>query len=248
MTKKPIPKATKALSRTPKIIRLTKIRQWWLPVDAESYTILRDAGVPLIRFHVDFLPTLQLLTKKHHIRAKAVQFGPEILDPFLEMIGTTWNAKPHCKATITARQMKFETLKPEVFNKAKASILKLEDLLSKFFSRWGYNFRFDYSELRGKCKLTVEYFFDSNKIPIIPLVTDPADLPKIQLKLGFTRITMTFGEKYVDTMLEVSQGGIFQPHHSSRCLYSQISSVKPLIAALMSVPDRDIHNFDNPAT
>lgn len=243
-----IPAATKPASKSsPTVIRLTKIKQWWLPVDTESYLALRDAGVPLVRFPVDFLPTLSLLTKKHHIRAKEVSFRDEILAPFLELVGTTWNKKPHCRATLAARTMKFESVKPEVYTKAKESIAKLEDVLTKFFTRWGFKYLFEYSESRGKCKLNVEYYFDSTKLPVIPLETPVGDMPKIQLKLGFTRITMTFGERYVDTLIEVSQGGKFTPLHSTRCTYSQISSVKPMITALMQVPDHDIHNFDNPA-
>lgn len=247
--KKSIPAATKPASNSsdPKIIRLTKIKQWWLPVDAESYLTLREAGVPLVRFHVDFLPALSLLTKKHHIKAKEVNFRDEILNPFLELVGTTWNKKPHCRATIGSRIMKFETLRPEAYTKAKESIPKLEDVLVKFFTRWGYNVVPVYSEARGKCKLSVEYYFDSNRLPVLPLEADVRDLPKIQLKLGFTRLTLTFGEKYVDTLIEISQGGVFAPLHSTKCLYSQISSVKPMINALMQVPDRDIHNFDNSA-
>jgi hypothetical protein len=227
---------------------LTKIKQWWLPVDAESYLALREAGVPLVRFHVDFLPALSLITKKHRIRAKEVSFKDEILTPFLNLVGTTWNKKQHCRATIAARSMKFETLKPEVYTKAKESITKLTDILEKFFVRWGFKYQFEYSESRGKCKLNVEYYFDSTKMPVIPLETPVTDLPKVQLKIGFTRITMTFGDRYVDTLIEVSQGGKFTPLHSTRCTYSQISSVKPMIAALMQVPDHDIHNFDNSAT
>jgi hypothetical protein len=270
VTKAPSKKETKPSSKNPSLIRLTKIKQWWLPADAESYSILKDAGVPLIRFHVDFLPTLKLLTDKHHIRAKEVHFKSEIMDPFMDLMGSTWNKKPHCRATIGSRTMKFETLKPEAFAKAKESLPKLEALLAGFFTRWGFNHRFEYSESRGKCRLNVEYFFDSTKLPVIPLHTEPGTLPKIQLKLGFARLTFTFdnydsktvtlpprrGQQegvaehkigYVHLTVEVSQGGVFKPIYSNKCLYSQLSSVKPLIAALMTVPDHDIHNFDNSA-
>lgn len=269
--KKSIPGDTKSPSRSnPQIIRLTKIKQWYLPVDKESYTILRDAGVPLIRIPADFIPALSLLTKKHHIKAREVSFRDEILGPFLENVGTTWNKKPFCKATIGARNMKFETTKAEVYTKMKEVIPKLVEVLERFFARWGYSYTIVPSESRQKWKIDVDYFFDSNKMPIIPLATPVEEQQKIQLKIGFTRLTFTFDDfhsksvtlppllgsseqrkehriGYVHLLIEISQGGVFTPLHSTRCTYTELSSVKPLIAALMHVPNMDIHNFDNPA-
>jgi hypothetical protein len=94
------------------------------------------------------------------------------------------------------------------------------------------------------------------------------DLPKVQWKIGFTRITLSFdnfhsksvslppqpGQQergrehkigYVHLLVEVSQGGKYTPIHSTKCTYTELSSVKPLITALMNVPNMDEHNFDN---
>lgn len=254
----------------PTIINLTRIKQWYIPADAESYLVLRRAGVALTRFHQDFLPTLKLLTRHKNIRGKEKDFKREIMTPYFDKIGQTWNRKPHCDCTITSKTMVFETLKAESLSIARASIPKLQDILTKFFQRWGFRSTFEYSELRGKCKLNVEYWFDPERQPVVILEEEPEDLNrKVQFKLGNLRLTFTFdnfesrtvinsGAKqsddgmpardyhigYVHTLIEISQGGKFVPVQSSRCTWSQLSTVKPLIAALMDVPNRQPNNFN----
>lgn len=227
------------------IIRLTRLKQWYIPTDTESYLELRKAGIPLLRIHRDFLPTVGLLTKKHNIKALNVDFKSAILDPFLDKVGSSWLRKDNRRCSITATNMRFDAVKPESFEEAKETIPKLQRVLEDFFSRWGYGFRFELSQVKTRIRLNVEYWQDSSKLPIVPLQQNVAELPRIQLKMGFTRIAMSFGDKYVDLLIEISQGGVFKPLHTSRCLYSQISSVKHLIVALCDVPNRDIHNSDN---
>jgi hypothetical protein len=258
-------------SNEPTIFQLTRIKQWYIPADAESYLTLRRAGVALTRFHQDFLPTLKLLTKGKNIRGREVDFHKDIMQPYFDKIGRTWNKKPHCDCTISKKTMVFETLKAEALPIAKASIPKLQDLLTRFFQRWGYRSTFEYSELRGKCKLNVEYWFDPERQPVVILEDEKEELnKKIQFKLGNLRLTFTFDNfesrtviikgggrsnedgippkdyqiGYVHTLIEISQGGKFTPVQSSRCTWSELSSVKPLIAALMDVPNRQPNNFN----
>jgi len=241
-----VKKAQPANKSQPTIIYLTRIKQWYIPADTDSYLALRAAGVPLLRIHRDFLPTVGLLTKKHNIKAKERNFKTDILDPFLDKVGSSWLRKANRRCEIQATTMRFEAIKPEAFEEAKEVIPKLQKVLEDFFTRWGYGFSFELSQVKTRLRLNVEYWLDAEKLPIIPIEQDVAELPRVQLKLGFTRISMMFGDKYVDTLIEVSQGGVFKPLHSSRCLYSQISSVAPLIKALISVPSKDIHNSENP--
>jgi hypothetical protein len=257
-------------SKEDKIIRLTRIKQWYIPADSESYLVLRGAGVALNRFHQDFLPTLKLLTASHGIRGREVNFKDEILSPFLDKVGRAWKKKEHCDCTLGAKTLVFESVKADGFAIAKATIPKLQDVLSKFFARWGYRVTFDYSEHRGKCKLNVEYWFDPERQPIVILEEEADDKPKVQFRLGNLRFTFVFDQYdskttshplrptqhpesrpdktydigYVHTMIEISQGGTFTPLHTSRCTYAQLSSVKPLIKALMEVPNHHASNFD----
>jgi hypothetical protein len=229
----------------PNIFYLTRIKQWYIPADTEAYLALRKAGVPLLRIHRDFLPTIGLLTKGHNFKFKERSFKDEILDPFLDKVGASWLRQEHRRCEIQAQTMRFDCVRAEAFTQAKETIPKLQKVLEDFFTRWGYSFQFDLSQVKSRIRLNVEYKLDPEKLPIIPIEEDVAELPRVQLKLGFTRISIAFGTRYVDTLIEVSQGGVFKPLHSSRCLYSQISSVKPLIHALCEIPSREIHNFDN---
>lgn len=258
----------------PTIIKLAKIKQWIIPADAESYKVLAKAGAPLTIFHEDFLPTLRVLTESKNIRGEGVNFRTEILEPFLDKVGATWNKKEHCQATIRAKTMTFELLKTAGFAKARASVPKLQEVLYNFFERWGYRVHFVYSEARGKLKLEVEYWHDPSKHPVISLdEKQTKDQHKVQFKLGNLRFTFKFDDfesktapvgrawkfdrddvethipttyhiGYVHTVIEIKKGGEFVPFHSSRCKYSDISSVLPVITALMSVPQFNPHNFD----
>jgi hypothetical protein len=228
------------------IIRLTRIKQWYIPADTESYIELRKVGIPLLRIHRDFLPTVGLLTKSHNIKALNVDFKEKILDPFLDKVGASWLRKENRRCEINATNMRFDAVKPESFDDAKETIPKLQRVLEDFFARWGYGFRFELSQVKSRIRFNVEYWHDAGREPIVPLEQIVEELPPLKLKLGFTRISLTFGHKYVDTLIEISQGGVFKPLHTSRCLYSQMSSVAPLIKALCTVPNKDPHNFENP--
>ncbi len=227
------------------IITLTKIKQWYLPVDAESYNILKRAGVPLIRIHENLIPTLSLLTKGKGIGAKVVDFNDTILHPYLDELGSRWQKKEHRKVTINASTLKFETTHASIQASSKEALVKVETSLRRFFTRWGYTSVFEVSESRGKVKLHVSYKHDSNKPPVIPLVEDPTSLPVIKLQLGFVRISLTLGATEVETNISVAAGSDWTSVQTTRCLYSQVSDVRPFINALLGIVNKDTHNFDN---
>lgn len=241
------------------VIRLTRIKQWLVVADVDSYKVLKALGAPMLRVHHNFLPTLGLLMKKQGVRAKSVDFESEILDPFLQKTASTW-VKKYGKCTITSKVMVFQAGDDKI-KAAEEAIPKLEGLLHDFFSRWGYRASFQYSKSKtgNRIKFHVEYWFDSEKMPILPLETPIEEIPKVQFKIGFTRLTFSFEDPsrvkhnskaghQVHLMVEVSQGGVFKPIHTTKCLYSQLSSVQPLLLALMSVLNHDQHNLDNPAS
>lgn len=229
----------------PRVIRLTRIKQWYLPADAESYMILRSVGVPLTRIASDFMPTLQLITRSNNIRGKEVSFTHDILDPHLDRIGAQWLKAADRTCTIKSRTMKFETTHARALGAAREVKDKLQDNLERFFTRWGYRSTFTQSEHRGKFRLYVEYWFDSKVLPVIPLEADEKAVPEATLTLGFTRIGLKLMPREIMVTISISQGGNFVPLHTSRCLYSQVSDVRRLTAALMDVPNHEPTNFEN---
>lgn len=228
-----------------KQITLTKIKQWYMPVDAESYKTLKAAGVPLVRIPENFIPTLKILIQSKKIKTNVVDFNDTILHPYLDELGTRWQKKEHRTVTINASVLKFETTHSSAREQALVPLDKIEASLRRFFTRWGYTATFERSENRGKHKLHVTYKYDSSKSPIISLVEDAESLPKISVELGFLRIQMTFGEKEIETNISLATGPSWTSIQTSRCLYSQVSDVRPMIAGLMKVVDKDHHNADN---
>lgn len=244
----------------PTIIRLAQIKQWLIPADSESYKVLADVGIPLTIFHEDFLPTIKLVTDQHNIRGIGVNFKDEILDPFLSKVGTTWQKKAEsATATIKSKDMVFEvSMKDPQFSKARASIDRMRDVLYDFFCRWGYCAVFDYSEVRNKAVLRVDYVHDPARQPIVGLNEKPeSDSEKVQIALGGLRLTFKFDKfdqrsrklptkpgrdqqvehehGYVHTVIEIKKGGEYVPTYSTRCRYADVSNVLPVVTQLMTV-------------
>jgi len=230
-----------------KSLKLTKIRQFYMPVDADDYKLLKEHGIPLIKIHENLLPTLGLVFTKYKIKPKLVSFSDSILNPYLDRIGEAWQSKEHRKASLTRSVMKFETLKASIQPQARESLYKLEASLRRFFQRWGFTATFELSEMRGKLKLHVDYRFDPERTPIIPLVEDPTSMPAIKIDLGFVRLTLTLMKKELEVNVAIAAGTGWNSIHTSRCLYSQVSDVRPMLTALCDIVGRDPHNSDNKA-
>jgi len=229
------------------VVKLTKIKQFYFPVDAEDYKLLRAHGVPVIKIHENLLPTLGLLFKKNKITPQAVNFNDAIFNPYLDKIGEAWQSKEFRVATITKSVMKFETTKASIMPHAREALHKLETSLRRFFTRWGFAAAFELSESRGKLKLHVNYKFDPARDPVIPLVEDATSLPSIKIDLGFVRVSLTLMKHDVEVNIAIAAGTLWNSIHTSRCQYDQITDVRPMIAALVSVVNHDQHNSENRA-
>ena len=232
-----------------KIIKLCKIKQWYFVADADSYNLLKSVKFPLTKFNQNMFPTVELACRPHKIKAKLVDFKTEVLNTFLDKIGAVWNKKSYRTCTIDASTLVFDAdnKRDEVkLESTKAAIANLELCLRRFFARWCYSFTINYSELRGKCKLHVTYKFDSAKMPVISIVEDLDALPVIKFKLGFLRLTMQLGVKYLEINVEEQHGNEWKQIKSSRCLYSQVGSVLPIFNALTTLINKEPHNLELP--
>lgn len=239
---------TKGKDATPTeatVIRLTKVKQFYLPVDAESYLVLRNAGIPLTRIHQDILPTIQLLTRQNNIKAKEVSFANEIVTPFLDRVGAEWLKGEHRSVTITAKTMRFETTNSKGLRSAEEAAPKLQACLERFFLRWGFRSTIEQSVHRNKCLIYVSYWLDANTQPVISLEQAATEIPAVTLTFGFTRLTLKLGPRECHLVVSTSQGGTFVPLHSTRCLYNQISDVRGMLTALLEIPSIDPTNPDN---
>lgn len=266
---------TESGAQEPTIIKLAQIKQWLIPADAESYKTLAKAGAPLTIIHEDMLPTLKLLTDRHNIRGVGVNFREEIMEPFFDQVGRTWQKKAEsCVSTIQSKDMVFEvSMKDPKFGKAREAIDKMRDVLYTFFQRWGYRSTFEYSEGRSKGVLNVSFWHDPTKQPVIGLDDTEEKREKVQIVFGNRRFTFKFdpfeskttrakqqGHRspssdearvpldyhigYVHILIETKKGGEFVPTDSTKCKYSEISNVLPMLSALMSIPQFNPSNFE----
>lgn len=229
-------------------VKFTKIKQFYFPVDADDYRALRDQGIPLIKIHENLMPTLGLIFEKHGLVPQLIPFKDTILNPYLDRVGAAWQKREHRKATINKTWMKFETTHASIQPEGREAMYKLEASLRNFFTRWGYAASFEVSESRGKLKLHVSYRFDPEACaPVVPLAENPTSLPTIKLDLGFVRLSITPMKKEVEINVALAAGSGWNSIHTSRCLYSQISDVRPILKTLVAFVGKDPHNADNKA-
>jgi hypothetical protein len=173
-------------------VRLLQIKSWYIPADAASYNLLKSVGLPLLKFGTDMVPTLKLVTDPRGIKLIANRFQP-YFEQKLDQLGSTWLKKEDQgrKCLITDKRLTFTAnLNP----RNKKAIVEIDNYLSAFFARWGFAYNSEYSETANKIKLVVDFYFDKNREPVIPLV-DSIPLQEAEIVLGFTKIKLTFFRK-----------------------------------------------------
>ena len=253
------------------VLQFVQIRQWYLPYDADTYLALKNLGVPLVRIHEDFLPTVKLVLKSRNIKARLLNFR-ELREKYFDALSATWMRKPKRDCTITNNTLVFETTHASAAAAAKIAHPKLEASLRRFFTRWGYTSTFEYSEnsRNGKLKLHVTYKYDSSRLPVVPLDKDVLSAPKVELRLGYVKLSITpdvvislggrkknadgqqvgetqeYGNLGIEVNISIASGTDWKSIHTSRCLYSQISNVLPMVSGLMDIPNQDYMNNENP--
>jgi hypothetical protein len=170
----------------PKILNLVKIKSWYIPGDASTYQVFKKLGIPLLKIHADFLPTVALKMKPAGYRAKAQNFN-ELRDDFLDRLGTQWKSKAGRNCKLADNQLAF-TAEASAAN--RKAIARVETIIHEFCGRWGFRCVPQFSELPNKLKLVVNLKFDPNLEPVIPNEDTVKDTVH-ELILGFTKIKLT---------------------------------------------------------
>jgi hypothetical protein len=214
----------------PKIIKLVKIKQWYIPFDADCYQTLVRIKVPLTKIHQDFLPTLQLATGPRNIRAVSVPFS-EIFNEKLDKVGSVWLEKPDRKCKITETRSSFVCDSNERNRKAIAS---LDNFLKQFCARWAFRYSAVFSETPSKLKLVVDHEFDQTLSPCVPS-TLPVETSVYEVVLGFTKITVTTerkkGRVYNHLTVATQAGGAWIQVHTGSFIDVGDQNVLLLLAA-----------------
>lgn len=150
-----------------KIVRFTKIKQWYIPADAESYRMLHRCRITAVRHHEDVLPTLRLLTRKRNLVCELVPFN-ELYSEFMDKVTYAWTKVPGRRVQASHGLLVFES------KASPAQTLKvcprLEACLRRFFRRWGFNADFEFSQTATRTKLVVTFAWDKDKLPVIEFI------------------------------------------------------------------------------
>ena len=180
-------------TKTQRVLNLVKVKSWYIPGDAEAYQMLKAASLTMLIFHKDFLPTLDLVFKQKQI---ATTPWSAVYQERVDAIAHKWKAKKGRDCRVRESKLTFTCTAGEANRKA---INNLDTSLSKFFARWSFSYISTFSEDNGKYKLVVEFSFNPNKGPVVPVVME--DLKsEYELVLGFTKLKITIYDKQTNAM------------------------------------------------
>jgi hypothetical protein len=220
-------------TKTQSVIDLVRIKSWYIPGSAQAYAALKASSMPLLIFSRDFLPTLHLAIRRSGAVTKEVPWD-QIFGPAMDKIGLQWKSKQGRTCRITDNKMVFLCAPSEANRKAISS---LDVCLRKFFARWAFRYHAEFSENATKFKLVVNFKFDPDTMPVMP-VFEPEAEREYELVLGFTKMKLTFFDKRPNgprfaniiaplVLFEVftQAGSEWVPTFSSTCSPSQIGDV-----------------------
>ena len=153
---------------TRKVITLVKLKQWYIPYDKESYRTLRRVNLANVRYHEDFIETIQLVTRPRGIRAKCLDFAVVYRD-FMTKLQAAWLKSAKRKIKISRGSICLES---KDLARVKTSFPEVEACIRRFFTRWGFKGDFAFSESPTKAKLQVTFAFNPRQIPVIEFLDD----------------------------------------------------------------------------
>lgn len=216
------------------VIRLVKIKQWYVPYSGNDYIALVGLGVTSTKIHEDLIDSVKLVASKKGLVIRGRHFQ-NVLDSFLESIETQWFRHPYRTAKFTKKRLKFATTKAEAFKRAKTkSIPSIELKLRDFFQRWGLGSEFVYSEHREQAQLVVDYWISDQRMPVIPVKSDPVVDNKATLELGSHRLVVWVDKHRLYWELNVKSGLEWAPKTSGTCSRDEVSNPHALLGVLVN--------------
>jgi hypothetical protein len=241
------------------IVNIVRIGERLIVADKDSYNALRAASFPATFIPVAMLESAKTLLGYKSIEFKEQDFEQEFLLPFIKRARASWGAKSEAFTSQFQPGMLIMDAASAGADAARQMAPKIESVMARFFSRWGFKHTFDVSESRGKVRISVEYSSESKTKPVIELEKDAKDLQKFEIEFGGFKLSLSMDDPrgriessgngkdvhigYVHVDLAIKQGGSFMPYHSGRCTYGEVSSVLPMIAALVQIAEYQPDNY-----
>jgi hypothetical protein len=242
------------------IANIVRIGERFIIADKDSYNLIRANSLPSTSIPAAMMDTARTLMAYKDIEFKEQDFDQEFLLPFIKRARASWGAKSDAFTSQFQAGMLILDAAPAGADAARQMAPKIESVMAKFFSRWAFKHTFEVSESRGKVRISVEYSADPKARPVIELEKDARDLKKFEIELGGFRIGLSMDDPrgriessgngkdvhigYVHVDIAIKQGGTFIPYQSGRCTYGEVSSVLPMIAALVQIAEYQPDNYN----
>jgi hypothetical protein len=244
-------------------VNIVRIGERFIVADKDSYTILRAASFPATIIPAALIETSRTLLSYKDVAFNEQDFDQEFLAPFIKRARASWGAKSDAFTSQFQPGMLILDAAPAGAEAARTMAPKIEAVTARFFSRWGFKHTFEVSESRGKVRISVEFSVDPKSAPVLELEKDSKDLQKFEIEFGGVKLSISMDDPrgriesngngknvhigYVYVDLSIKQGGKFVPYHSSRCTYGEISSVLPMIEALVQIAEKQPDNYNKAA-
>lgn len=145
-------------------VTLVKIKNVYVPTD-ESYRILRRRNIASVRFSEDFVHSLRLLKG---LRFEVVPFS-DIICPAFAKLERTWTNNKLRKISILRGEIRLDS---RDMKRVAQTFPEVERGLKKFFTRWGIDCAFEFSETATRAKLVVTFRFNRDTLPMIKVRDD----------------------------------------------------------------------------
>lgn len=241
------------------IANIVRIGERFIIADKDSYNLIRASSFPATSIPAGMLDSAKTLLAYKGIEFKEQDFDHEFLLPFIKRARASWGAKSDAFTSQFQAGMLIMDAASAGAESARQMAPKIEAVMAKFFTRWGFKHTFEVSESRGKVRISVEYSVDPKARPVIELEKDARDLKKFEIEFGGFKIGLSMDDPrgriesngngkdvhigYVHVDIALKQGGTFIPYQSGRCTYGEVSSVLPMIAALVQIAEHQPDNY-----
>lgn len=245
------------------IANIVRVGERFIVADKDSYNLLRLSFFPATVIPEAMMDTARTLLAYKGVEFKEQDFESDVLLPFIKRARASWGSKHEAFTSQHQSGMLILDSASSGAETARAIAPKIESIMASFFRRWGFKHAFEISESRGKVRIGIEYSVDPKSKPVIELEKNVKELPKFELELGGFKISLALDDPkgriesngnskdvhigYVHVDLSIKQGGRYVPYHSGRCTYGEVSSVAPMMVALMQIAENHPENINKKA-
>ena len=242
---------------------IVRVGERFIVADKDSYDLLRLSFFPATVIPLAMMDTARTLLGYKGVEFKEQDFENDILLPFIKRARASWGSKGEAFTSQHQPGMLILDAAASGAETARTMAPKIESIMATFFRRWGFHQNFEVSESRGKVRIGIEYSIDPKSKPVIELEKDVKELPKYEIEFGGFKISLALDDPkgrietngnskdvhigYVHVDLSIKQGGRYTPYQSGRCTYGEVSSVAPMMVALMQIAENHPDNINKKA-